>query len=150
MEKVLSNFLKKLEQLKEAQHFIVGNRGNKDLYKLTYMFIEKIIPDRVIMNRNAYEITHIDKRYHLDGFQVTTENDRVQFVRVFGYHPNNDPDIDLFCLPDFKKGVYFTTEYLTMIIANIKTYYLDNCFFDPTGKMLRYKKMKSMYVQLNK
>jgi len=148
MEKVLSSFLKKPEQLNDI-HLVVGNRGRKDLYKMTYVYIQKIIPDRVIMNKNAYEITHIDERYHLDGFEVTTENDKVHIVRVFGYHPNSDPDTDNFCLPDFKKDVYLTSEYLSMIFTNIKTYYLDNCFFDPTGRRLRYKKMKSMYVQLN-
>jgi len=150
MEKVLSNFLKKPEQLNGTHHFIVGNRGNKELYKITHMYIQKIIPDRVVINKAAYEITHIDEWYHLDGFEVITENDKVHLVRIFGYHPNSDPDTDNFCLPDFKKGVYFTMEYLNMIVTNIKTYYLDNCFFNPTGRRLRYKKMKSMYIQLNK
>ena len=133
MEKVLSNLLKKPEQLNGTHHFIVSNRGNKDLYKITHMYIQKIIPDRVVINKAAYEITHIDAWYHLDGFEVITENDKVHLVRIFGYHPNSDPDTDNFCLPDFKKGVYFTMEYLSMIFTTIKTYYLDNCFFNPTS-----------------
>jgi len=128
----------------------VGDREHKDLFKITHIFIQKIIPDRVIMYKNAYEITHIDPRYHLDGFEVSTENDRVINIRIFGFHPNSDPQTDNFCLPDFKIGVYFTAEYLSMILTNIKTYYLDNCFFNPTGRLLQYKKMKSMFVQLNK
>jgi len=149
MEKVLSNFLKKPEQLDGAHHFVVGNRKDKDLYKITHMFIQNIIPDRIIMDKNVYEITYIDPRYHLNGFEITTENDKIHLIRVFGYHPNSDPDTDNFCLPDFKKDVYLTSEYLNMLFTNIKTYYLDTCFFNPLGKMVHYKKMKSMYVQLN-
>jgi hypothetical protein len=102
------------------------------------------------MERNVYRIKYLDELYHLDGFSITTENDKVMYVRVFGYHPNCDPDTDIFCLPDFKKGVYFTKEYLDVIITNIQTYYLDNCFFNPIGRKVQCEKMKSMYVQLNK
>ena len=141
------NYLKKQEQ--HNIRLVVGDRGNKDLYRISYIYIQKIIPDRVIIDKNVYEITYIDERYHLDGFEITTENDKVHIVKVFGFHPNCDPDTDNFCLPDFKKGVEFTSEYLNMILTNIKTYYLDNCFFNPTGRKLRYEKMRSIFVQLN-
>jgi len=127
----------------------VGEKSDKSLYKKTYIYIEKLIPNRVVMNKNAYEITYIDKMYHLDGFEVSTENDKVINIRLFGFHVNCDPNTDIYCLPEFKKGVNLTPEYLNLIITNIQTYYLDNCFFNPTGKLLRYEKMKSMYVQLN-
>ena len=143
------NYSKKPEQPNDIQ-FIVGSSNGKDLYKKTHIFITKLIPNRVILNKNVYRITHIDERYHMDGFSLTTENDKVLYVRVFGYHPNCDPDTDIFCLPDFKKDIYLTKEYLDLIISNIQTYYLDNCYFNPTGRKLRYEKMQSMYVQLNK
>lgn len=149
MEKVLSNLSKK-QALPNDFSLIIGDRGDKDLYKITYIYVKKIIPDRIVMEKNVYEITQIDSMYHLDGFEVTTENDKVHLVRVFGCHPNSDPDTDNFCLPDYKKGVDFTPDYLNMILSNIKTYYIDNCFFNPLGNKVRYKKLKSMYVQLNK
>jgi len=102
------------------------------------------------MDKNVYNITFLDEQYYLDGFEISTENDKVMNVRVFGFHPNCDPNTDNFCLPDFKKGTFFTEDYLKLILTNIQTYYLDNCFFNPTGKQLRYEKMKSMYIQLNK
>jgi hypothetical protein len=149
MEKPLSSFLKKPEQLNDIQ-LVVGNSTRKSLYKKTHIFIKKIIPNRVILDKNVHQITYINEIYHLDGFEISTENDKVMNVRVFGYHPNCDPDTELFCLPDFKTGVYLTKEYIELIATNIQTYYLDNCFFNPTGKQLRYEKMKSMYIQLNK
>ncbi len=148
MEKLLSSFLKKPEQLNDI-HLVVGNHGRKPLYKKTHIFINTIIPNRVIKDKNVYKIVYLDGVYHLDGFEVSTENDKVNNIRVFGFHPNCDAETDNFCLPDFKKGVYLTSDYLKLIITNIQTYYLDNCFFNPTGKSLRYEKMKSMYVQLN-
>ena len=148
MEKVLSNLLKKPEPLNDI-HLVVGDPGSKELYKVTYIYIQKIIPDRIVMDKAVYEITYLHEEYHLDGFEVSTENGKVMNIRVFGYHPNCDSNTDNFCLPDFKKNVDFTTEYLNMIYANIKTYYMDNCFFNHLGRKVRYKKMKSMYVQLN-
>jgi len=149
MEKHLLNYSKKPER-PDDHHFIVGDSNGKELYKKTHIYITKIIPNRIIMDKNAYEITYVNEMYHLDGFTITTENDKVLYVRVFGYHPNCDPDTDVFCLPDFKKGIYLTKEYLDIVITNIQTYYLDNCFFNPIGKNVRYRKLKSMYVQLNK
>ncbi len=147
MEKNLLNFLKKLGQ---HEPIIIGSAVGKELYKKTYIYIKEIIPNRVILDKNAFRITHLDKMFYLDGFEVTTENDRVKNVKIFGNHPNSDTVTDIFCLPDFKKGVFFTDKYLNLIFTNIQTYYLDNCYFNPTGKELRYEKMKSIYVQFNK
>ncbi len=144
----MSSFLKKPERLNDI-HLVVGDHGRKSLYKKTHIFIQEIIPNRVIKNKNVYKITYLDKIYYLDGFEISTENDKVINVRVFGFHPNCHPETDNFCLPNFKKGVYLTSDYLNLIITNIQTYYLDQCFFNQTGKELRYEKMKSMYVQLN-
>jgi len=142
------NFLKKQEQHNEI-NFIVGKRENKSIYRKTYISLGKIIPTRVILNSCAYEITYIDKEFHLDGFEISTENDKVLNVRLFGGHPNCDPDTDLYCLQDYKKNVEITPEYLRLLKTNIRTYYLDNCYFNPTGRKLRYEKMDSMSITLN-
>lgn len=144
----MSNFLKKPEQLNDI-HIMIGGEIKGSIYRKTHIFINRIIPNRVIKDRNIHDISYLDKMFYLDGFEVSTENDKVMNVRVFGIHPNCDPDTDNFCLPDFKKGTYFNSDYLNLIKTNIETYYLDNCFFNPTGKKLRYKKMKSIFVQLN-
>ena len=149
MEKHSLSFLKKPELLK-VTHLIVGSDTGKSLYKKTHIFINQVIPNRVIKEKNVYKITYLDEMFYLDGFEISTENDKVMNVRVFGFHPNCDANTDNFCLPDFKKGVFLTDEYFKLILTNIQTYYLDNCFFNPTGKQLRYEKMKSMYIQLNK
>jgi len=144
----LSNYLKKPERLNDV-YIIIGGETKDPLYRTTHIFINKIIPNRVIKDKNVYEITYLNKMFHLDGFEVSTENGMVMNIRIFGFHPNCDPDTDNFCLPDYKKGTSFTTEYVNLIKTNIQTYYLDNCFFNPTGKELRYQKMKSIFVQLN-
>lgn len=144
----MSSSWKKPERLKDT-HIIIGEETKENLYRKTHIFINRIIPNRVIKNRNVHKITYISRMFHLDGFEISTENDKVLNIRVFGFHPNCDPETDNFCLPDFKKGSYLTSDYLNLIKSNIQTYYLDNCFFNPTGKQLQYKKMKSIYVQLN-
>ena len=142
------SFLKKPEQLSDV-HLLVGEETKEPLYRKTHIFITRIIPNRVIKDKNIYEITYLSRMFHLEGFEVSTENDKVMNIRVFGFHPNCDPNTDNFCLPDFKKGHYFTVDYLNLIKTNIQTYYLDSCFFNPTGKQLKYKKLKSVYVQMN-
>lgn len=139
MEKHLLNCLKKLEQPSNSYIIIGTSDKKKVLTRKTYIFIQKIIPNRVIQGKRVYQITYLDVMYHLDGFEVSVENDKVINVRVFGFHPNCDPNTDNFCLPDFKKGVIFTKEYLNTIITNIKTYYLDSSYFNPKGKDLRYE-----------
>ena len=143
------NFLKKPAQLND-KYIVVGSGEGKALYKKNHIFITTVIPNRVIKEKNVYKITHLDEMFNLDGFEISTENDKVLNVRVFGIHPNCDTDTDNFCLPDFKKGVILTEDYLKLILTNIQTYYLDNCFFNPTGKQLHYEQMKSMYIRLNK
>lgn len=139
MEKHLLNCLKKPEQHKE-QYIVIGTPDvRKTLYKETHIFIQKIIPNRVIQGKRVYKITHLDVMYHIDGFEVSLENNKVMNIRLFGFHPNCDPNTDNFCLPDFKKDVNFTPEYLKMIITNIETYYLDSSYFNPLGKHLRYE-----------
>jgi hypothetical protein len=139
MEKHLLNCLKKPEQHNE-QYIVIGNPDDrKELYKETHIFIQKIIPNRVIEGKRAYHITHLDIMYHIDGFEVSLENSKVMNVRLFGFHPNCDPNTDNFCLPDFKKDVKFSSEYLKTIITNIETYYLDSSYFNPLGKHLRYE-----------
>lgn len=148
MGKFLSSFLKRPEQ-PNSKYIIVGST-KENLYKKTHIFITKIIPNRIIMEKNVYEITFLDELYHLDGFEIDTENDKVFNVRVFGFHPNCDPETNIFCIPDFKKGCVITNEYIDAIITNIHTYYLDNCYYNPLGKHLQYRKLKSIYIQMNK
>jgi len=149
MEKHLLSYWKKPEQHKDSC-LVIGEDKGKELYRKTYIFIKNIIPNRVIKDKNVYEITYLDKMFNLDGFEISTENNKVINIRVFGFHPNCDPNTDNFCIPDFKKGVELTNKYLSLIISNIQTYYLDTCFFNPTGNQLKYKKMKSIYIQFNK
>jgi hypothetical protein len=108
--------------------------------------MQTIIPTRVIQDRKVFEITHIDELYHLDGFEISTENDKILNVRVFGFHPNCDPDTDIFCLPEFKKGIKFDQSSLNIIITNIKTYYLDSSYFNPLGREVRCKELPSAFI----
>ncbi|MFW9871828.1 MAG: hypothetical protein ACFFG0_01915 [Candidatus Thorarchaeota archaeon] len=122
--------------------------GDKQLYEKHHIYIDRIIPNRIIIKREVYKITYLDKLYFIEGFDVVTENDKVRRVYLYGFHPNRD-DNGLYCLPDEKKNQLFTENYFNMLVSNIKTYYYDSCYFKPPSGDIRYKKLKSMYVQLN-
>lgn len=106
-----------------------------------------IIPNRVIEKGHAYEITQISEILYINGFLVITENDLVQTVILFGHHPNRDPETYQYCMPDHKKGVVYNTTYYSRLLINIKTYYLNDCFFVPSKKDLAYKRLASFTVE---
>ena len=122
--------------------------GDSELYEEHHLYIGKVIPNRVIKNKNVFQITFLNALYFIKGFDVVTENNKVRRVHLFGFHPNRD-DNGLYCLPEEKKNQTFTKEYFDMLIANIRTYYFDSCYFKPPSKFIKYKKLQSMYIQLN-
>lgn len=139
-----------MEFLKDCILINSYNTGIIKLIEVTYIFIRKITPKKVIKKHNVYEITYLDPVFILSGFEVTTENNLVKTIKVFGYHPNRDPDTHLYCLPDYKRNKIFDQKFFELIVNNIETYYLDSCFFTPLTNQLRYKKLDSIYVQFNK
>ena len=150
----LSNYWKKRAQPKPLDYVddrivIWGHNAELPLVEKVYLYEGQIIPTRMIKNQQAYEITYIHPQFFINGFMVMTEQEHVRTITLFGYHPNRDPKTNLYCLPDYKKGVKYDQKYYEMLLTNIKTYYLDNCFFIP-GKMdVKYKKMKSVYMKMN-
>jgi hypothetical protein len=122
--------------------------GNNKLYEKHHIYIDEIIPNRIVEKKNVYEITFLDKIYFINGFDVVTENNNVRRVYLFGFHPNRDSN-GLYCLQEEKKNKEFSEDYFKMLLSNIKTYYFDSCYFRPPEKLIKYKKLKSIYVQLN-
>ena len=125
--------------------------GEKSKYgKRYYIYLEEIIPDRVVKNKNAYEITHLSSFLKINGFAVAVNsNDLVENIFLFGLHPNCDLKTNLYCLAEHQKKVPFDEEYYENLKQNLRVYYLDNCYYKPTGGHLQYKKMKSIYMQFN-
>lgn len=127
---------------------IIITSGHTKLYEKHHIYIDEIIPNRIIIKKNIHKITFLDKVYFINGFDVVTENDKVRRVHLFGFHPNRD-DNGLYCLSEQKKNKLFTEEYFKILLSNIKTYYFDSCYFKPPSNLIKYKKMKSIYIQLN-
>ena len=128
---------------------IWGHDTDLPLIEKTYLYEGQITPTRMIKNKQAYEITYLHPQFFINGFMVTTEQDLVRHITLFGYHPNRDPATNLYCLPNYKKGVKYDGKYYEMLLTNIKTYYLDDCFYTPPKKQVEYKKLKSISMQFN-
>jgi hypothetical protein len=156
MGKSLSSYWKKRAPHKKHDDYVDDARviwnHNSDLplIEKTYIYEGQITPNRMIKQKNVYEITFVHPQYIINGFSITTGNNFVEVITLFGFHPNRDPNTNLYCLPDYKKGIIYTPKYYEMLLTNIKTYYLDNCFFIPATTHVIYKKMKSVYMQMNK
>ena len=148
------NYLKKLGQHKIKDYIdlkMVIRPLNLELPLIEKFHIYEgyITPNRMIENKNVYDIEYIDPLFIINGFTVITENDLVKNIILIGHHPNRDPDTYLYCLPDLKKDIPFDEYYYSMLLVNIRTYYLDQCYFKPTNKQIKYKKLKSMYIKIN-
>lgn len=124
--------------------------GNDRLFvETSYIYLGRIIPNRVIKQKNVYEITYLHPFYFIEGFVVITENNKVNRIVIFGYHPNRDGKSGLYCLPNYKINVIFSEDYFKILLSNIKTFYLDSCHLTPRADHLKYKKLQSIYIQLN-
>jgi len=139
----------KLVDYVEDRIVIWGHNNDLPLVEKTYIYEGQIIPTRMIKDKNVYEITYLHPQFIIHGFMVMTEQDLVRHITLFGYHPNRDPATSLYCLPTYKKGVKFDQKYYEMLLTNIKTYYLDDCFYTPPKNQIEYKKLKSISMQLN-
>lgn len=124
--------------------------GSDELFvEKSYIYLGQIIPNRAIKQKNVYEITYLHPLYFIEGFIVITENDKVNRIVILGYHPNRDGKTGLYCLPDYKKSITFSEDYFNILLTNIKTFYLDSCYLTPRVEHIKYKKLKSVYIQLN-
>jgi len=149
-----SNYWKKRERHKPMDYVddrlvIWGYDNDLPLVEKVYIYEGQITPTRMIKNKNVYEITYLHPQFFINGFMVMTEQNFVSNITLFGYHPNRDPDTCLYCLPDYKKGVKFDQKYFEMLLTNIKTYYLDDCFYTPPKNQVEYRKLRSISMQLN-
>lgn len=147
MEKSISNFSKKPGELEGLT--VLENHSYP--YRKTHLFIGKIIPDMVIKNRNAYEITFVDESLILQGFTISTytEDNQIACINLFGDHPNCDPDTNAYCLPDAKLGMELNSVTFNLLMKNFQTYYLDSAYFVPDSKDLEYRPLQSISVQFN-
>lgn len=153
MEKHMSSYWKKRAPHKPMEYvddrIVIRPHNDLSLVEINYIYEGQIIPNRVIQNRNVYEITRLDPQYYINGFMVTTENGFVHLITLFGYHPNRNPDTNLYCLPDYKKGVLYNESYFERLLTNIKTWYLDDCYFRPGKSKYDLKRLKSISLQFN-
>lgn len=144
------NSLKKLAGANPKDKFVILDNGVEPFRK-THIFLGRIIPTTIIKDKNAFEITYIDESLYIEGFAITTytEDNIVTCVNLFGEHPNSDPNTNVYCLPDHKKGMKLDKSFLCLLITNFETYYYDSAYFIPDKKLVDYKKLKTMYIQLN-
>ncbi len=155
MVKNMSNYWKRPEQHNKVFDYVKDREDIKSFYRdlpftqESYIYKGQITPDTMIKEKEAYEITMIHPLLIINGLCITVENGRVLYVNLFGIHPNKDPNTGAFCLPEYKLKVNFTEKYFHNLIKTIKTYYLDNSFITPPSKYVTYKKLKSVYIQLN-
>lgn len=133
----------------EVNHFVIANETHP--FRKNHFYFETIIPTTIVKDKNAYEITYIDPSMYINGFVITTftKDDVIVCINVFGEHPNADPTTNAFCLPKHKQGKKLNKASLSLLRSNLKTYYYDSAYFIPEKKLIEYKKLKSMYIQLN-
>ena len=150
----MSNFWKKQGQHDgdlryEHKHIIGPSTRDLPFIQEYCLYKGQITPNTMIKDHQAYSITYLHPLLIINGIMISLENGKVKYVNIFGIHPNQDPNSGQFCLPEYKLNIEFTEDYFNNLIKTIKTYYLDNSFTIPPLKYVTYKKLKSIYTQLN-
>lgn len=120
-----------------------------DLKIEMHVYEGHITPTRFIFKKQVSEIIEVYNKWIIHGFTVTTENGNVRRVSLVGYHPNQDPDTGLYCLHPSKIGLQYNDYFYENLVTNIKTYYLDECYFTPPDKEFKYKKLNTIAFQFN-
>ena len=115
-----------------------------------HIYDAHITPTRFIHKKVVSEIIEVHNKWIIHGFTVTTENNKVRMVSLVGYHPNQDPDTGLYCLHPSKIGLLYDDLFYENLVTNIKTYYLDECYFVPPDKDFKYKNLETIAIQFNK
>lgn len=151
MENRILNFWKKQEVVDSHLDNYTVLEHNIYPFRKEHIFICTIIPDTVVKDGSAYEIIHLNQSMHLKGFLITTylKEDQIITINLFGEHPNCNLDTNAYCLPEYKKGMTFNKETLSLLLKNFKCYYLDTAYFIPGKNLLEYKKVPSIYIRFN-
>lgn len=151
MENRISNFWKKQEVVESHLDNYILLEHNIHPFRKEHIFICEIVPNTVVRNESAYEITYLDRSLHLKGFVITTylKEDQIATINLFGEHPNSNLDTNAYCLPEYKKGMTFNEKSLSLLLKNLKCYYLDSAYFIPGKNLLEYKKIPSIYIRFN-
>lgn len=107
----------------------------------------QIIPDKAIKDGKVYNIKHKNDFLYLAGFVVILINNIIDSIFLLGSHPNQDEQW-FYCLPSSKKYKKFTREYFYLLINNLHTYYLDDCYFDPADNLTYHEVSHNIKIQV--
>ena len=104
-------------------------------------YVGTIIPKYCIENGTVFIITHIIEMFHIKGFYIIRDGNKIKQVIIFGLHPNAHHRTNELCLSDVLLGKYvLDIEKLKKhIILMLEKYDLDDCFFKPKEDEYRIK-----------
>lgn len=96
-------------------------------------YVGTIIPKYWIENGTAFQITHISEQFHIKGFYIIRDGNRLRQIRIFGIHPNAHQRSQELCLNDalLGKHVLDIEKLKSHIILMLEKYDLDDCYFKP-------------------
>jgi len=96
-----------------------------------YYCKETILPDKLIYDSNLYKIEITDPDYIINGFQVYTEKNKIQKIKLNCYHPNCNPKSKEFCIPDCVKNLELNKESIHLITNMLKLFNFDSSYYQP-------------------
>ena len=138
MRENMSSFVKKLQQLKDDK--------TTDLKE--HLFEMVISPDCIIESKELLDIIYLSDEYFINSFTITTKGNKIQKVHLNGRHPNCNPENNEYCLNSNIVDKELNKENFYRIIGNIKTYYLDDCYFRPPNYDMKLKGTNSCFINL--
>jgi len=95
-------------------------------------FKTTIIPDRVVYNGIVKKLLKVDDKFKIRGYKLyLTENDELTKLVIDTPHPNCNPKTGEFCISLNIKGREVNNLTIPVIESLLKTFNLDDCFYQP-------------------
>jgi len=101
---------------------------------IIYTIKEKIVPNKMIYNMKQFDIYDLDLDYIVEKYFVHTLNEKIKKVELVSFHPNCDPNSNIFCIPKHINNIEINYESLTVLENIFRTFNLDNCYYAPWKK----------------
>jgi hypothetical protein len=98
---------------------------------LNHEIKEFVIPRKLIFKNELFNITHLSKKFEIEGYIVKTVNDKIDMVILNNPHPNANPKSGEFCIPNSLRKHKLTEASNAMILSMLNCFNLDDCYFTP-------------------
>jgi len=93
------------------------------------------VPTKLIFKNQIHEITKLDKKFVIKGYEIKTVDNKIDIVTLNNSHPNANPETGEFCIPHNLREHVINSQTLNFINVMLCCFNLDDCYFTPWNEI---------------